>query len=925
MERSGQQYAPTVNIVLSYDAEAMIAFQESGDFSAFINHRNAYDKKMKMQMGDKYVPQTHIFNNSPASTFVGLDHVFEGQTGELSVEIMDPQGVFEESMLNNSVDGFLDIKDNPVGSALLSKKEEIIIMKSERQQAREEATHLRLIGGPEDKLKELDENIASLTDTLESLGEEEEIYTDNTAIDVDNLAIINKQIAARTTQFQRPVFITYGCGDSLLDWSPVQSYNKILKIEYSFTGDGVRTLKLIFAGLGIHANLMSGFGVKPFGANFSKGLLTQGVSDQIFNKAAAKQQADTFKNLVSKPTLVDLTGAETPSNDIVDKYIGDPMRPSFHLAVKTAIERFIQNGSNYENVLVMLPNLDEYLSEYFSRLLRSTKWRLRKLKIGTINVQDVVYMKAFEQALEGLGLTLGETLADGDGGVVGSAVLQNLEECGSPEGAEEWFEKRHLYAKMECDYTSMTFLEKLTNVGAAIQSNLNKDAPNFSMMSTIDVEVDFQLLQLMEKAALIPSAINPCVMWGSGIFRRDIIEARLLESTLRKVMASKDEEFDETKTLTSQDLDEFSNTQLKKFVHPIEELLGLDINYMKSVIDHILPVSWIGPFGPQNSGQADDYALPSDANQKNTGVQALRRNQPYLANRMPVFTFGTRNPNILSIDFDINGIFLTGMNMAKSTSLPSQSAVAGIIPDNFKTTADRMFLDMRALDINDLDEHGVPRGFVKLMEPYYESDFWSADEAENFDEWTEIFNELGDDTYKNIGDKKFSNGGGKNATGDFYRFMWSAFQALYAKVKPTPTSIRNLPSHAPSEYAISNSVRFNNRMVNHFLRGKITTTPLFNLSSNRSTLLRSCLLYCIEPRFSTNQDTGSTKANTTWFSGLYEIMGYTHKITTSSAESTFSLARSGTKGAELTKEESDNRQQLEDQQAGTFVLGAEEN
>tara|TARA_R110000803_G_scaffold132377_1_gene199580 strand:+ start:285 stop:449 length:165 start_codon:yes stop_codon:yes gene_type:complete len=54
-------------------------------------------------------------------------------------------------------------------------------------------------------------------------------------------------------------------------------------------------------------------------------------------------------------------------------------------------------------------------------------------------------------------------------------------------------------------------------------------------------------------------------------------------------------------------------------------------------------------------------------------------------------------------------------------------------------------------------------------------------------------------------------------------------------------------------------------------------------------------------------------------------MGYTHKITTSSAESTFSLARSGTKGAELTNEEADDRKQLEDQQAGTFVLGAEEN
>ena len=76
MERSSQQYAPTVNIVLSYDAEAMIAFQKSGDFTSFVNHRKAYDTKMKAQMGEEYIPQTHIFNNSPNSTFVSLDHTF---------------------------------------------------------------------------------------------------------------------------------------------------------------------------------------------------------------------------------------------------------------------------------------------------------------------------------------------------------------------------------------------------------------------------------------------------------------------------------------------------------------------------------------------------------------------------------------------------------------------------------------------------------------------------------------------------------------------------------------------------------------------------------------------------------------------------------------------------------------------------------
>jgi hypothetical protein len=911
MERSSFQYAPTVNIVLSYEPEAMIAFQESGDFTSFVNHRKAYDQKMKAQQGEKYIPQTHIFNNSPNSSFVSLEHRFGlGGDAGVTVEIMDPQGVFEESMLNNSVDGFLDINENPVGSALLAKREQLVFLKSERQLALAEKNKIQNqgAGGATARLKELDENIASLDDTIEDTEDEIDEFgaMDDTSIDQQNMDVLRKQINARTTQFQRPVYVTYGMGESLKDWCPIMAFPKIQKLEYSFTGDGVRSLKLgLLGGTGVHPNLKRGFGIKPFGPSFAKGLLTQGVSDRLFNEESAQAQAAKFKNYISKPTATGQSTSLVP-DDIIDKYIGDYTRPSLHLTVKTVIERFIKNGSNYENVLVMLPDLDRYLGQYLSANLNSVFYRIPETSpsYATIDVDKatIAYLKSFEQALEGIGLTMAETLPANQSGVVGTNVIGNLEKgCSYAGEAKDWLDKRGMYAKMECDYVAQTFLEKLEQVGRAIADKIrdyNDGFPKLSMMSSPIVETDFGMLQRMERAGIIPSASKPCVMWGSRTYLYNYIEARLLESEMSKV-AEAGGVANEDAGMTSQELESFSEEQVQKFVHPIDQLEGLDLNYMQSVIDYVMPVAWVGPFGPQNAGVADEFSYPDDANKTSTALADLKKRQPLKASRMPVFSFGTRNPNVISVDFDMDGQYLAGMNMAKDTSLPSQAAVAGIIPSSFRSTAERMFEDMKNLDINDVDENGVPKGFKELVEPFYDEDWFSGDDVEGFEEWSEVFDNLGDDAYKNISDMTFH---GDEAEADFYKFMWKAFQALYAKVDPNPTSIRNLPGHSPSKKTMSNSVAFNDYASTMFMKGTVKTTPMFNLASNRRCMTRNCLLYCIEPRFKANQSMGQVKANTTWFSGLYMILGYKHTISSGGAESEFLLAKGPGKGSKLNED-----------------------
>ena len=70
------QIAPTVNIVLSYEAEAMMSFKELGTFEAFATYQEAKDADSLKELGENFVPNTYLFNNSPNSTFLSLTHQF---------------------------------------------------------------------------------------------------------------------------------------------------------------------------------------------------------------------------------------------------------------------------------------------------------------------------------------------------------------------------------------------------------------------------------------------------------------------------------------------------------------------------------------------------------------------------------------------------------------------------------------------------------------------------------------------------------------------------------------------------------------------------------------------------------------------------------------------------------------------------------
>ena len=907
--------APTVNILMTYRPEVMMAFQQSESFTAFTEEQKKLDALDKAAGRPQH---TYVFNNAPNSTFLELKHSFnETDKMVLEVDIIDPQGVFEEAMIDNSVQAMMPINDDPLSAAIQRKIDEINYTSESYDIANWEIVNKLRNHFPIEQEK-FDHKFALVDRAKSLLGEEAALNIANSGVggEKDYLKLRQLEAArdAQTSQVQRPCYITYGVGDNLLDWSPPQCYGKVTSIEYSFNGGGARVLKLKFIGEGIHPNLTLGVGVSPFGKAFSDGLVTQGSSAPLFNKEIAIEEAKTFTQ------FVDAKNPGTANPATIEKYIGDHKRPSFHIAVTQAISEFIKAGSTEPNVLVLLPDLDKYLGHYVMACVGEAKAKVGspgKYNRGNPDIprqtrEDVAYFEGFKNALEGIGLTLSDCTRYSQPGMplssaqpVGVQTFAMLESAArAEEEVDTWFQTKQYKAVVQCDYNKGTsFLDKLNQVSEALKTKfccyVDKDlgALNLSMMRSPTCETDVAMLTIMKESSLIPSASKPLILWGDQRVIDSYLYARVTETTAQSAGAT-----DNEWTLAQKDT--WVSNKLEDRIHPIDILKGLDFNYLKKVQDTVTPIAWLGPFGPNNSGDADSILGDTNTLGGTNKLAQLKKNQPLQASRMPVFSFGTKNPNILDIDIDINMQYTNALMMAAPMPLPSRQIVTGVIRPGQASLVQQMFtkLEKFAKDAIAIDPtlQTPPDGFKKLIEKFYDEDGWFFKESkvnQEFSEWNLLFNNLsdasGDDRFSNINEQTW---GDKEA---YEQFMWTAFVSLYNKSREIPLSQKYVPGNQGADLAaIVTSTQMKESVINEVMAGSITTVPLFHLSTARNVMYRPCQVICLEPTLDPGKELSTQR---TWFSGQYEIVGFKHTITSSTAQSEFQILKGASKGTPLNK------------------------
>ena len=135
----------------------------------------------------------------------------------------------------------------------------------------------------------------------------------------------------------------------------------------------------------------------------------------------------------------------------------------------------------------------------------------------------------------------------------------------------------------------------------------------------------------------------------------------------------------------------------------------------------------------------------------------------------------------------------------------------------------------------------------------------------------------------------------------FTRYLWMHFVNSFFKKNLSKKTIKGVNKKGSP---ISNMAAMQQKLIREFMMGDITTVPLFNLSTMRRALMRPCRVICREPSITfTNLD--EERDSFTWFSGLYEIVGFVHTINGSRAESRFTIIK-GAYSSLLTDRKSKN-------------------
>ena len=903
-------YIPAINIVMSFDADAMVEFQNTKDFGAFAKLIASKEEKRKRDLGDKYTPATHMFSNAPNSTFISLDHQYGNDGNELFIEIMDPQGNFEREMLDNSMSKMLDVNSDPIQKRIEQLQREIDLANNEKARIRREIFDTKYgKNKSEENLRELDQQTRLVDDRLAALETELE-NTEDLDIGEDSIALVKEQMKAYTGKMQRQVFVTYGVGTNLRDWSPVQCYAKIVEVNYRFTGEGVRKLRLKMQGRGIHPNLTA-MGMSPLGITFSKGVLAKGKSSmRLFNQEGFDQEVERFMRL---------TQTDRPKDEI-EELLGSKDLPSLHWPVVQAVEDFIRVSTGYTNVVVLLPDLDYYLGRYLSKYIKGAKWRFREATEADHKSDNIL---GYGAALDGLGMKLVEVNGPDSTikGAIGENQYEYIEECESVDEINNWFEKKDYRVGLQTELVNKTILDTLKQLGEAISSKMadfppkKKNTVPTSFMNNIQVEIDFQLIRLMFEAGMITDPNRPVLIWGDANLKEKVLYGKLLDTAAKNVIKEQIPEEDPSdeqlaaaaEKITDSDILEAADAKLAEYVHPLDQIAGLNSKFMKDSFDVAYPESWAGAFGPNYNG-FDELGtdLPGDANLANNKANFIN---PLLKTRLPMFTFGNKNPNILSVNIDMDGQYMAALQTMSSAGRAMFAGTAGMIPEGFEGEAYRVFQGMRDMDFSDVDpETKVPNDFSELMDRYYDYDYVSGDDIENFSDWQKVFNELDPEAYKDMSDTAFyddwgnSIGRGLSSKQKFMKFMWEAFSELYKKEfgeVPKPKMQQTSPANDPSISEITKSAKMTQIINETLLKGDIKTIPMFSLSTERRVMNKPCVIHCVEPRIhNPNDPEENLKANTAWFSGVYSMLGFKHRITKDSAESTFYVTRAGNSGLE---------------------------
>tara|TARA_R110000824_G_scaffold8320_1_gene37548 strand:+ start:5141 stop:7825 length:2685 start_codon:yes stop_codon:yes gene_type:complete len=875
---------PSLNIVMAFDTQVIDILKTSQSLEA-------------LEENTKDMVDILVFRNGPASHFLSLNHELGwgggtdvGTSVRLEIEFLDPESKFEEGLLTMDPGKNMPPKARMASQELKRLEKQL---EEERDDVEQNKRILSYVKGDTVFARELRKEIKVAEREMDAARDDLAKFK-SVIESVGGIANFNKlrlleMQAANQSLTQRPVWVTYGAGNDFRNWSPVLCFDKALEMNYGWTGDGVRKLKIVYDGVGISPNLTS-LGISPLKA-LGIGAIMKGQSARLFNKKANDEEKDKYKKVAGK-----LAGE-------VDKVFAETTNPSIHRVLTRIFKEYIVRGTGYQNVVIAFPDFDTLLANAKANSKKRSEDQIAEVPLS-VGEEDwhwneyALGIAAWRDLVETFGLSFVES-TDGERQIPVGVDGLRAEEVSSPEEVGDYFNSKVFRTVLVSDgYSDLLnenrFMAPLIRCVDKIIKQI-VDGGELAIDWTFRTEHDYDTLHAMAKAGMIDDPNKPALIFGSTYFIDKWIYAREVSTASPQNSSGKGKK----------------ENPLGK-ANVLDQVFGFNSDYLAVMEKIIHPTPWATPFGPAGDiPGVDDFNLEEDTNIVIDSVKDLSDKEKL---NLLIFTLGTKNTNILDFNIDINNQYLDLINSFTYQTLTASQFINAVVSKDKADACTGLLAQIRQLQL-DAKGDEIPQGFIDLVQPWLVITEGSEDEDTK---WGAIFGALGigASTAEERNELDISDYDAKMFGQNFVdewekdedrkvKYYWDRFKTL---TEQFPKPSMEFGGKGVDKSAINHANMVADGMATYGFTGSMKTLPMFHLSNGLRVQNRDALLYCVEPRIfglseiveerdqngqlmSMDKVTPDLKYANTWFSGMYVITAFKHSISGGNASSEFKFYR----------------------------------
>lgn len=821
---------PTANVILAFSKDVIDKLKADGSqYQSLVRDLNKETVEKGLLLSENFL----VFNNTGNPNFISFEHTFNSKEGaKFTLTFIDPKREFEERFFDTS------LKDNVAA----------------------------YFDGEQSNLVNKDKNN---TNTLNSISE------------LQNEEVTQLVNDLKTTFGKRKFYIFYGIGNNLKEWAGPY---KCELMGSNIDLQGSRKITLVFGPLS--NNLLNEVNLNLLGLNSvcvgeSKYLNLSGITSNESFYSPIKNLSQTDKAILDNNIINQfLEYTETYDKQLIAKL-------DLHSIVVDCIRNYIQKATGNNNVIVLLPDLNLICSNAIddAKELSISRQERRESIQESIPSRSALVNTYFSKKideihkvinfLKHLGNFMGLSLESPpyELSFFKTNYAQPWAEAVQYQNAEKFYES---FLKAKFNFILKGFgrsvLPNHKKIIKSVIDSINKYSKSsypinlrYVSESSIDL-LDFWSEDPLCKAYLFGGYKNfikdkgVIIVGDQALIKNYLYGFTDLNKSLENIQNLKLEKQTIIESGGDEEVIQDINTKINFTIplHPLDRVILTNKKYNQKVRDLVIPEQlsedqgWNSSFGPKTYIPSDDFGYVDS-------VFSKEQKELLEKNKIPVFRYNTKNPNILKLNLKAKNLYFSLLNLVfeKNIVRTALTGVGGELTEGFG--------NFKIATKAGIISYALAQGFSLTTPP---------------DKLQEIKQNIAKKASSELFSEDFS-------AEDFADSVIALLTVLAQSDNKILVQIDQSLRGGPAD-ALMDLIR---QLYKFYIQLEIKTLPAFQLSKTLGgTIGSNCVVFA--------QDTPVVGVNykdkkniTSFVSGIYNIIGFKHRITSDSCDSEFDLIK----------------------------------